>query len=379
MIKKIATRAFQTCLLGVVVVGLAACASGSGKPVPSELGPNPALLGIKTDWTTQVGPVDFPLQVQIKDKTLVVAGAGGNVVALDSATGARLWQANVGAAISAGVGHDGRFASVVTRDNQLVVLEAGRELWRTHLAAQVFSAPLVAGQRVFVLGADRSLAAFDAQSGHRLWQNQRPGEALVLRQAGVLMAVRDTLVVGFSGHLAGLNPSSGVVLWDAAIATPRGTNDIERLVDLVAGVRRDDDIVCARAFQAAVACIDTAARGQLLWRRVAGGSVGLHGDKEQVFGVESDGRVIAWRARDGEPIWQSDKLRYRELSAPLVVGRSVVVGDGMGLVHMLSRKDGELLNRLTTDGSAIAATPVLAGNTLVVVTRKGGVFGFRPE
>jgi hypothetical protein len=46
---------------------------------------------------------------------------------------------------------------------------------------------------------------------------------------------------------------------------------------------------------------------------------------------------------------------------------------------MLSRQDGSLLNRLSTDGSAIAAAPVVAANTLVVVTRKGGVFGFVPQ
>lgn len=379
MIKNIAVRALQSCLVGAVLVGLVACASGSGKPVASELGPNPALLGVATAWTAQAGAVDFPLQVQVKGKVLVVAGSDGTVMALDGVTGATLWRASVGSAISAGVGQDGRFASVVTRDNQLVVLEAGNELWRVRLTTQVFTAPLVAGQRVFVLGADRSLQAFDAQSGRKLWQNQRPGEALVLRQAGVLMAVRDALVAGFSGRLVGLNPANGAVLWDAAVASPRGTNDIERLVDLVAGVRRDDDVVCTRAFQAAVACIDTAARGKLLWRRVAAGSVGLHGDKEQVFGAESDGRLMAWRANDGELVWQSDKLRYRDLSAPLVVGRSLVVGDGDGFVHMLARKDGEILNRLVTDGTAIVTAPVLADNTLVVVTRKGGVFGFRPE
>lgn len=378
MIKNVTLRTLQACLLGVMLLGLAACAGG-GKQVASELGPNPALFGVNMAWTAQVGVIDFPLQVQVQNKMLVAAATDGAVVAFDGESGVRLWQASVGSAISAGVGYDGRFASVVTRDNQLVLLDAGRELWRSRLTTQVFTAPLVAGQRVFVLGADRSLTAFDAQSGRRLWQNQRPGDALVLRQAGVVLAVRDTLVVGFSGRLAGLNPSSGAVLWDTAIATPRGTNDIERLVDLVAGVHRDGDVVCARAFQAAVACIDTAARGQLLWRRVAGGAVGLHGDKEQVFGVESDGRLLAWRASDGEPVWQSDKLRFRELGAPLVVGRSVLVGDDAGLVHMLARKDGELLNRLSTDGTAIAATPVLAGSTLVVVTRKGGVFGFRPE
>jgi outer membrane protein assembly factor BamB len=63
----------------------------------------------------------------------------------------------------------------------------------------------------------------------------------------------------------------------------------------------------------------------------------------------------------------------------LAVGRSVVVGDVTGLVHLLSREDGSPLNRLATDGSAIAAAPVLAGNTLVVVTQNGGVYGFVPE
>jgi len=379
MSKYMVVRALQAGLLGAALLGLVACASGSGKPVASELGSNPALIGVSMAWTTQIGAVDFPLQVQVKDKMLVVAGSDGTVVALDAANGSKLWQTQVGAAIAAGVGHDGRFASVVTRENQLVVLDAGRELWRASLPTQVFTAPLVAGQRVFVLGADRSVMAFDALSGRKLWQIQRAGEALVLRQAGVLLAVRDTLVVGFSGRLAGLNPSSGAALWETAIATARGTNDIERLVDMVAGVRRDDHVVCARAFQAAVACIDTAARGQLLWRRTADGSVGVHGDKEQVVGVESDGRLMVWRAKDGELAWQSDKLRYRNVGAPLLVGRSVVVGDSAGFVHMLARKDGELLNRMTTDGSAIVTAPVLADNTLVVVTRKGGVFGFRPE
>ena len=57
----------------------------------------------------------------------------------------------------------------------------------------------------------------------------------------------------------------------------------------------------------------------------------------------------------------------------------MVVGDSAGLVHLLSREDGTALTRLSTDGTAIAAPPVLAGNTLVVVTRGGGVYGFIPE
>ena len=75
----------------------------------------------------------------------------------------------------------------------------------------------------------------------------------------------------------------------------------------------------------------------------------------------------------------NEKMLHRGLSAPLSLGRSVVIGDATGFVHFLSREDGTLLNRLATDGSAISAQPVLAGNTLVVVTRNGGIYGFVPQ
>ena len=78
-------------------------------------------------------------------------------------------------------------------------------------------------------------------------------------------------------------------------------------------------------------------------------------------------------------ILRTDRLRLRTLTAPLAVGRTLVVGEDTGTVHFLSREDGSPLNRLAPDGSAIAAAPVLAANTVVVVTRNGGVFGYRPE
>lgn len=363
--------------LGLALM-LAGCASAPDKPKPAELGPNAALVGVRLAWNARVSQVAFPLEVSVQGSQIAVAGSDGAVLALDAATGRELWRAKVGEALAAGVGSDGRLAAVVTRSNQLVLLEGGRELWRQKLAAQTYTAPLVAGGRVFVLAADRSVTAFDGRSGRKLWSQQRPGEPLVLRQAGVLLPVRDTLVVGLSGRLVGLDPSQGSVRWEAPLASPRGTNDVERLVDLVGRVSRQGEVVCARAFQAAVGCVD-ASRGTVLWSKPANGAEGVHGDERLLFGSESDGKLVAWRRADGERAWVTDRLQFRGLTAPLVLGRSVVVGDSTGLVHLLSREDGSPLNRLATDGSGIAAAPAVAGDTLVVVTRAGGIFGFRPE
>ncbi len=360
---------------------LTACSSSPQKPKPAELAPNVALVGVKPVWSTRVGDIAYSLELAVVGNTVLAAGGDGSVSAIDATTGRDLWRASVGAPIAAGVGSDGKLAAVVTRSNDLVVLSsanAGRELWRQKLPAQVYTAPLVAGERVFVLGADRAVSAFDGQTGRRLWQIQRPGDPLVLRQAGVLQAVGDTLVVGLSGRMVGLNPLNGTVRWDAPVATPRGTNEVERLVDLLARTSRVGDVVCARAFQASVGCVN-ATRGTVLWSKPANGSVGVHGDDRLVVGSESDGKVVAWQRATGERAWVTDRLQYRGLSAPLLLGRSVAIGDSTGFVHLLSRDDGSLLTRLSTDGTAVAAPPVLVGTTLVVATRGGGIFGFAPE
>lgn len=369
--------------LVVLAASLAGCSlwsgGGSAKPVPADLGANVAVLGVRQVWTARVGNVaGLPLEVHAAGNVVTVASSDGVVAAIDARTGGDVWRTALGEPLSAAVGSDGKSAAVVSRSNALIVLDSGRERWRETLAAQVFTPPLVAGGRVFVLSADRSVSAYDATTGRRLWVQQRPGEPLVLRQAGVLLAVGDTLVVGLSGRLVGLNPDNGSVRWEAPLASARGTNDVERLVELVGRTSGVGDSVCARSFQAAVGCVNTA-RGSVVWTQPASGAEGVHGDADALFGVESNGTVAAWRRSDGSRLWGSDRLKHRKLTAPLLLGRSVVIGDSTGVVHLLSRTDGAPLNRIATDGSGIAAAPAVAADTLVVVTRNGSIYGFRPD
>ena len=362
----------------LAAVVLAGCAGGSARPKPAELPPNVAVVGVRSAWTAKLPTVDFPLQVSVQGQRVTLAATDGTVVTLDAATGGEINRQSLGEPLTAGVGSDGRVNAVVTRANEVVALDGTRTLWRKRMPTQSYTAPLVAGGRVFVLGADRSVSAFDAQNGAQIWHLERPAEPLVLRQAGVLVAVGNTLVAGLSGRMVGIDPDNGSVRWEAPLASARGTNDVERLIDLVGGVSRQGRLLCARAFQAAVGCVD-ASNGSVKWTKPASGATGLAGDGERVFGAEADGRVFAWQAATGERAWTTDRLQWRYLTGPLVLGRSIMVGDSTGLLHLLSRTDGAPMNRLATDGSAIAATPVLAGNTLIAVTRKGGVYAFVPE
>ena len=370
-------RFYAVLFAAVLTACLPGCA-GPAKPKPTELSSVTSLLDVKKAWTTSIGDVNFPLDVKVSGSDIYVASSGGAVLKLDAQTGAVSWSLELGERIAAGVGADGDKAAVITAGGELVVLQNGKKLWQQKLGAVASTSPLVAGGRVFVITPDRTIMAFDSTSGKRLWQQQRGGDTLVLDKAGVLLPIGDTLVVGVGGRLVGLNPLSGAQRWDIPVAVSRGTNEVERLVDLVAGVSRVGSDVCVRAYLNTVACLSVA-NPKINWSKAANGFTGLAGDEQSVFGTEADGRLLAWRRADGERVWQSDAFKWRELGTPLVLGESLAVPDGAGVIHLVSKTDGSPLTRLALDGASLAASPVLAGKTLVAVTQKGGVYAFRPE
>lgn len=364
------------CCLGLLLT-IASCSSVD-KPKPAPLGANPALFGVRNAWSTNIGELGFTLQLASAGAELAVVSTTGTVAVLNAQTGKDVWRIGTKESFAAGAGFDGKRVAAVTKANALLVFSAGQEIWRVNLGTSVVTSPLVAGGRVFVLGGNKTVFAFDGVSGRPLWQQQRGADTLVLHQPGLLTAVGDTLVVGVGGRLQGFNPSNGALRWDLPVANSRGSNEVEKLVEIAAGVARNGSQLCVRAYRHSIACID-AAQPSLQWSKASNGYSGMAGDSESVFGVDTQGVISAYKRQSGEALWVSSFLRYRQVSAPVVAGRSVVVGDAEGNVHLIAKTDGSVLTRMTTDGSAIVSTPALAGQTLVVATQRGGVFGFKPE
>lgn len=361
-----------------LMLGLVACSSTPDKPLPTALSDFKPQFTITPAWSAQAGPVGSTLALNAAAGRLGLVNQNGLITVLNSESGALVWQLALNTPVSAGIGGDGQRYAVITQALELVVLSEGKEIWRSKLPANSFTAPFVAGGRVFVLTTDRTVIAFDGASGQRLWSQQRSGEPLVLKQSGILTSYQDNLLVGLTGRLVAMNPSNGASKWEVAVGSSRGTNEVERLVDLVAGISRVGNVICARAYQTSVTCVD-AAKGSNVWTRSSQGHVGLTGNESFVFGSESDGKFVAWNRNSGQVAWQTESLRFRGLTAPTFSDGQLVVGDELGWVHWLDVKNGQTLARIQVDSSGVALAPMRIGKNWISVSKSGLVQAYRAE
>jgi outer membrane protein assembly factor BamB len=243
---------------------------------------------------------------------------------------------------------------------------------------EVVTVPSVGMGLVLVRTSDNRVAAFESGTGKRRWTFQRQNPPLVLRQTGQIAMDAGNAYVGLpGGRLVALSLDTGALRWEAAVAMPRGSNEIERIADVVGSPLISGSDICAVTFQGRVGCFDMAS-GRTLWARDLSSPTGLDLDGRLLVVPDDRGEVHAF-ARGGASVWRQDKLRQRTLSAPLLLERRVLLGDNVGLVHGLSRDDGALDARIATDGSSIVAAPVKAGDLAVVQTGAGALYALKVQ
>ncbi len=365
-------RVSALALMASAFLSLSGC--GSSKPSPAALETFASSAKLSVLWSHRVGGIEGPMSMALTPDAVVSASSDGAVRAFNLVDGKALWQVDTGHELSALVASDGRFVAVVSQSNDLMVYDQGKLIWQERQNGRVLTAPLIAGERVFVQGVDRAVRAYDVLDGRWLWQYQRPGgEPLALGASVLLSTYHDTLLVSQGARLVGLDPLKGTVRFDVSVGAPRGTNEVERLADLVGPMARySDNDACVRAFQLAVSCIDLG-RGAVRWSRPQTGPQPVAANAQWVVGADGADRLTAWKSDSGDFAWRVDRFTYRGLSAPALWRDKVAVADRDGYLHLLNATDGATVARIELD-SELATAPRVTQDKLIVVTRKGTVY-----
>lgn len=327
-------------------------------------------------WQAKIGESgNYSLTPALVDGSVFVAAADGSVARFDQ--GKQVWRAATGQVISGGVGSDGRLVAVGTAKGEVLALDAasGKILWTTRVSSEVLAPPAIADGLVVVRSGDARIVGLEAADGKRRWMYQRNVPALALRSYASVLNAGKTIYVGFAGgKLVALASNNGSTVWEATVASPKGTTELERITDVISSPVLAGNAVCAVAYQGRVACFDVNA-GNQLWSREMSSTVGLAADERQIYVTDTLGRIQALSRDSGSSMWLMDKLMTRSPTRPVLVDDFVVVADVEGFVHALRKDTGALVGRMNTDGSAVRGDPASNAAGLVVQTVNGGIYG----
>jgi len=365
--------------LFAVAVMLAACSSLNPFASKPKNSPTPLMsftpsMAVRVVWSVNVGKADNQvLRPAYSEDRLFAANENGELMSIDPSNGKIGWKINTGTRLVSGVAADGGTVVVAGAEGVVQAFDAasGQKRWKFDASTEVLSAPAIGNGTVVVRSLDNRIVALDAGTGNRRWYLQRNTPALSLHAAPGIVVSDGLAFVGLpAGRLLALSALSGSPRWEVAVAEPRGATELERVSDVSGTPALLERDICATSYQGRIACVD-AGNGTLRWARELSAAVGPGIDQRYVFAADDKGNLQAFSRESGSNLWRNTSLAWRGLSAPVSFGRAVVVGDRQGYLHFLSREDGAMLARLSTDGSAVRATPLVAGSSLIIQTQDG--------
>ncbi|NRR33737.1 outer membrane protein assembly factor BamB [Oxalobacteraceae bacterium] len=375
----------------IVGVSLLALTAGCGsmnpfatkdpKTQPAALVELKSSIAVRTAWKYNVGKAGTAVfSPALADNSLFVADADGAIARIDAASGKEQWRIKAGSDLTGGVGSDGNVVVVGGTKGLILAFDgSGKPLWKAQASSEVLSAPVVGGDVVVVRSVDNRITAYEAKTGVKRWTVLRTTPALTLRNApGMVIGGANVYVAQPGGKLLALTLAAGVPRFEVVVGEPRGATELERVTDIAGTPVLFEKDVCAVSYQGRVGCFD-ATTGVARWNKEASSDVGVAVDQRFVFVADDKGAVSAFSREGGQSAWKNDKLALRRLSTPLSYGRAVAVGDFQGYVHFLSREDGALIGRVSTDGSPIQSVPVIAGANLIFQTQSGTVTALAVE
>ncbi|MGF1763876.1 outer membrane protein assembly factor BamB [Aliivibrio kagoshimensis] len=366
---------------GFSIALLAGCAGEEDTVIMAPVPVVDDQLSLDTEWTSRIGNGVEHYYSKLKpaygyDKVFV-ASRDGVVSALDPENGKRVWsqslESDTIARLSGGLTLSYGKVFIGTENGEIIALdqESGEELWRETLDGEVLSTPLADEGLVMVHSSQGVLYAFDADSGNKKWQISSEVPSLTLRGDSSPVSISGGVFWGMSnGRLAAALISKGQLLWQQPIGMPKGSTEIDRIVDvdstpLVLGGR-----LYTIGFNGQLVALELRT-GKAAWKRNYSSVTDLATDGGRIFVVTENDHVVAVDARSGTELWQNEQLENRLLTAPVLIEGHLVVGDSEGYLHWLSREDGSFVAQQQINDSGLTVAPILVDGSFVVTSRDG--------
>lgn len=376
----------SSCVL-LALLATAGCSSNSSKDEedmePAELQVFEPETGLRRLWQRETGKglgsnynrID---PVMVDDK-LLVASVFGSLMLVSQDDGEVIWRQSLGETISGGIGIGGDNFYVGTHTGVVISLGLvdGKELWRKKLSSEVLSPPVTNGDLLVVHTFDGRLYGLDESSGEQRWVHDGNLPVLTMRGTSKPVFFEGLIIVGqASGKLIALDRSSGRIRWERRVAIAQGRSEIERIVDIDASPYISGSLVYAVSYQGRIVAFD-AATGRPLWQEKESSFNDLAEGFGNIYVSSSQSSVTAYGKSDGSIRWEQSALARRQLSSPKTIKSYVAVGDFEGYVHLLSQVDGHMVARRQVDPQGLRSPVLVKGDKFFVYGNSGKLTAYQ--
>ena len=374
----------------IAAAALIAVTAGCGRgddsgEAPAELAPFDERLEVRRLWSTRVGGSGERLRLGLSPATdgarIFAASHGGDVAAFDLENGRRSWSSQTNLPLSAGPAYGAGVVALGTTDGELIALDAdtGSELWRRAVGAEVLAPPAIGGEVVALRTVDGRLRGYSSLDGRELWTVVQTVPALTMRGNTAPYVSGSSVVAGFdNGRLGAYQLASGDVLWEFAVAAPSGRTELDRLVDISAGLQVAGNDVFAVGYHGRAIGV-ALENGVVLWQQELSSYAGLGVDLSSVYVTDEFSELVALERDSGTPRWRQEALRLRDVTAPTAFGNTIVVGDFEGFLHWIDPGDGSFVARERAASNRITSAPLVVGRNMIVQSEDGTVAAYTVE
>ncbi len=377
----------SSCFLAVFLATVSGCGmfgGGNEDPIepPAELVEFEPRLEIDEVWNARVGGAADALRLALApatDGTRIYAGAyDGQAAAFDAETGRRLWETRTGLPLAAGPGFGSGVLAFGTNDGDLITLDAetGEERWRLQVGGEVLASPAIGDDVIVLSTVDGRLRGYSVLDGRLLWTVVHPVPALTVRGNTAPVISGTTVVAGFdNGRLGAYELATGETRWEAPLTAPAGRTELDRIVDISAGLAVVGNDVYAVGYNGRAVAVGLET-GLLLWQQEMSSYAGLGAGFADVYVADDLSQVIALDRQSGTRRWTQPELRLRDISRPTFYRGTVVVGDLDGYLHWLDSQDGSFLARERVGSQRITSAPLVVGANVYAQGEDGSLAAF---
>ncbi len=335
-------------------------------------------------WSTSTGGVDgffSQMHPTISGNAVYIASRDGDVSALSLDAGKKLWTTDLGdeeendtkrsARLSGGVSAYGGKVAVGSENGYIYLLNAadGKLLWKDYLGCEIVSAPAFSEStgKIFVLDSIGRVHAYEVLNGQKLWTSGDSNNSLHLRSQSEPLAVGDDYVIigAAHGQVYIISQQNGMILDQITVTENYGTNDLARIADVAATPLLLDGKMFTTAYNGGFVSYDFDAKS-IVNRLPYHSSKALGFDDSHFVITEDHGQIYCINRYDNTELWVNAKLRNRNVTAPVVYGNYVVVGDFEGYLYFINLQSGVIESMFDLEDAAIMTAPqVINGNLLV--------------